>query len=63
MQSAVISYTLTVALLIPVSGWLADRFGTVKFLLLRFLYFLVALYYVHFLLTSLFLLFHELYKV
>ena len=28
MQSAVISYTLTVALLIPVSGWLADRFGT-----------------------------------
>ncbi|WLS78898.1 multidrug transporter subunit MdtD [Erwinia pyri] len=30
MQSAVISYTLTVALLIPVSGWLADRFGTRK---------------------------------
>ena len=28
MQMAVISYTLTVALLIPVSGWLADRFGT-----------------------------------
>ncbi|MCA6222809.1 multidrug transporter subunit MdtD [Photorhabdus antumapuensis] len=28
MQSAVVSYTLTVALLIPVSGWLADRFGT-----------------------------------
>ena len=28
MQSAVISYTLTVAMLIPVSGWLADRFGT-----------------------------------
>lgn len=28
MQLAVISYTLTVALLIPLSGWLADRFGT-----------------------------------
>ncbi|MDN0084158.1 MFS transporter [Crenobacter sp. SG2305] len=28
MQSAVISYALTVALLIPVSGWLADRYGT-----------------------------------
>ncbi len=30
MQMAVISYTLTVALLIPVSGWMADRFGTKK---------------------------------
>lgn len=28
MQSAIISYTLTVAMLIPVSGWLADRYGT-----------------------------------
>lgn len=28
MQSAVISYILTVAMLIPISGWLADRFGT-----------------------------------
>ncbi|MBV4414284.1 multidrug transporter subunit MdtD [Enterobacteriaceae bacterium YMB-R22] len=28
MQSAVISYALTVAMLIPVSGWLADRYGT-----------------------------------
>ena len=28
MQSAIISYTLTIAMLIPVSGWLADRFGT-----------------------------------
>ena len=28
MQAAVVSYALTVALLIPVSGWLADRFGT-----------------------------------
>ncbi|STZ76125.1 MFS transporter [Bergeriella denitrificans] len=30
MQSAVIAYALTVALLIPLSGYLADRFGTKK---------------------------------
>ncbi|MGL4583931.1 MAG: multidrug transporter subunit MdtD [Flavobacterium sp.] len=28
MQSVIVSYTLTVALLIPLSGWLADKFGT-----------------------------------
>jgi EmrB/QacA subfamily drug resistance transporter len=28
MQSVVVAYSLTVALLIPASGWLADRFGT-----------------------------------
>ena len=28
MQSVLISYTLTLALLIPVSGWMADKFGT-----------------------------------
>lgn len=28
MQSVIIAYTLTMALLIPASGWLADRFGT-----------------------------------
>lgn len=28
MQSAVIAYMLTVAMLIPASGWLADRFGS-----------------------------------
>jgi len=28
MQSTVIAYMLTVALLIPASGWLADRVGT-----------------------------------
>jgi EmrB/QacA subfamily drug resistance transporter len=28
MQSVVVAYMLTAALLIPVSGWLADRFGT-----------------------------------
>jgi EmrB/QacA subfamily drug resistance transporter len=30
MQSVVIAYMLTVALLIPGSGWIADRFGTRK---------------------------------
>lgn len=30
MQLAVVAYTLTVALLIPLSGYLADRFGTKK---------------------------------
>jgi EmrB/QacA subfamily drug resistance transporter len=28
MQSVIIGYSLTLALLIPASGWLADRFGT-----------------------------------
>ncbi|NVJ84715.1 MAG: MFS transporter [Algoriphagus sp.] len=30
MQNAIISYVLTVALLMPISGFLADRFGTKK---------------------------------
>lgn len=30
MRAAVVSYALTVAMLIPISGWLADRFGTRK---------------------------------
>ncbi len=28
MQSVVVAYTLTMAMLIPASGWVADRFGT-----------------------------------
>lgn len=28
MQSVVVAYSLTIAVLIPASGWLADRFGT-----------------------------------
>lgn len=28
MQAVVVAYALTVAMLIPASGWLADRFGT-----------------------------------
>ncbi|MGH8847030.1 MAG: MFS transporter, partial [Polaromonas sp.] len=27
MQSVVVAYTLTMAMLIPASGWIADRFG------------------------------------
>ena len=30
MQSVIIAYTLTTAMLMPASGWLADRFGTRK---------------------------------
>ncbi len=30
MQSVIVAYALTLALLIPVSGWLSDRFGTRK---------------------------------
>jgi len=33
MQSVVVAYMLTVALLIPASGWLADRYGTQKLFL------------------------------
>src|SRR5580704_4434552 len=28
MESVIIAYALTMAMLIPASGWLADRFGT-----------------------------------
>ncbi len=34
MQSVVVSYALVMAILIPASGWLADRFGTRKIYLL-----------------------------
>src|SRR3546814_8150608 len=30
MQGVIIAYMLTVALLIPASGWIADRYGTKK---------------------------------
>ncbi|MBO3277846.1 multidrug transporter subunit MdtD [Pseudomonas schmalbachii] len=39
MQAVVISYLLTVALLIPASGWLADRFGTRRVFLVAVLLF------------------------
>lgn len=39
MQSVIVSYTLTLALFIPISGWLSDKFGTKKmFLLAVFLF-------------------------
>ncbi|WP_199750561.1 DHA2 family efflux MFS transporter permease subunit [Gynurincola endophyticus] len=34
MQSVIVCYTLTLALLIPLSGWLADRFGSQKVFIL-----------------------------
>lgn len=39
MQAAIISYMLTVAMLIPASGWLADRFGTRRVFLFSILLF------------------------
>lgn len=45
MQAVVISYLLTVALLIPASGWIADRFGTRRvFLFAVFLFSLGSLF-------------------
>lgn len=32
MQNAIISYVLTLAVFMPVSGFLADKFGTKKYL-------------------------------
>src|SRR5690606_10365506 len=34
MQSVIVSYTLTLALFIPLSGWLSDKFGTKKMFIL-----------------------------
>ncbi len=39
MQGVVIAYLLTVAFLIPVSGWLADRFGSRRIFLLAIVFF------------------------
>jgi len=39
MQSVIVSYTLTLALFIPLSGWLSDKFGTKKMFLLAVLLF------------------------
>lgn len=44
MQSVIVSYTLTLALFIPLSGWLSDRFGTRNmFILAVFLFTLGSL--------------------
>jgi len=42
MQMVVISYILTVALLIPTSGWLADRFGTQRIFLAAIVLFCIG---------------------
>lgn len=34
MQSVIVSYTLTLALFIPLSGWLSDKYGTKKMFIL-----------------------------
>lgn len=45
MQSVIVSYTLTLALFIPLSGWLSDKFGTKKmFILAVFLFTLGSLF-------------------
>ncbi|HEY4374725.1 MAG TPA: multidrug transporter subunit MdtD [Burkholderiales bacterium] len=42
MQSVVISYSLTMAVLIPASGWLADRFGTKRVFMGAMIVFTIA---------------------
>jgi EmrB/QacA subfamily drug resistance transporter len=42
MQSVVIAYTLAMAMLIPASGWLADRFGTRRVYLVALLLFSIG---------------------
>lgn len=45
MQSVIVSYTLTLALFIPLSGWLSDKFGTKKmFIIAVFLFTLGSLF-------------------
>ncbi|MDO5636419.1 MAG: DHA2 family efflux MFS transporter permease subunit [Myroides sp.] len=39
MQSVIVSYTLTLALFIPLSGWLSDKFGTRKMFMFAVLLF------------------------
>jgi len=42
MQSVVIAYSLTMAMLIPASGWIADRFGTRRAFLAAIVLFMVG---------------------
>ena len=39
MQMVVVAYALTMAVIIPASGWLADRFGTQRIFLLAIVLF------------------------
>lgn len=45
MQSAIISYALTLALLMPLSGYLSDRFGTKKVFLTATLLFMLGSFF------------------
>ena len=42
MQNAIISYVLTLALFMPVSGFLADKFGTKKIVILSLIIFMIG---------------------
>jgi EmrB/QacA subfamily drug resistance transporter len=42
MQAVVISYALTMAMLIPASGWLADRFGTRRVFMGAIIFFVIG---------------------
>ena len=42
MQNAIISYVLTLAIFMPVSGFLADRFGTRKIFIVSLLFFIAG---------------------
>lgn len=44
MQSVIISYMLTVALVIPASGWLADKFGIKQIFLFAIALFTLGLW-------------------
>jgi len=45
MQSVIVSYTLTLALFIPLSGWLSDRFGSRKMFMIAVLLFSVGSFF------------------
>lgn len=45
MQNAIVSYVLTLAVFMPVSGFLADKFGTKKIFILALLFFSVGSFF------------------
>ncbi len=45
MQSVIVSYALVMAILIPASGWLADKFGTRKIYLLSIFLFTIGSFF------------------
>ena len=44
LKIALISYLLSLAIFIPISGWLADKFGVKKYFSVHYLFLLQALY-------------------